>query len=342
MTPLRTERRSQRCIPLWVVWLAFGVLSGSAGAETRTDCIDKVCLHVSRSFDRVEIEASNGQAVPVGVRLAFSQLVNATPVPSRMPPERLVEPGARSALVTLIRNDASASASFPFRWQWVYGNPRAVHDRSARYRMPFGGKEKHVLTQGVNGAFSHKDESKYSFDWEMPIGTPILAARGGKVVNVADGYTKAGTAQSFLREANAVTLMHDDGTFATYAHLDPGAGARPGMYVYAGEVIGFSGNTGFSTGPHLHFSVWKAGFDGTTSTIPIRFADGSQSGFVPRGAVAYAPGCHDQGIACRPGDGPRQHPARRKGYVEKAQDGSCRCENGAIITTHLPCRMVCP
>jgi len=340
--PLRSDRRSQRCMRWLALWLVLGIVAGPAVAETRTECIDKVCLHVSRSFDRVEIEASNGQAVPVGVRLDFTQLVNATPVPSRMPPERLVEPGGRSALVALIRKNASASASFPFRWQWVYGNPRAVHDRSARYRMPFGGKEKRVLTQGVSGAFSHKGESKYSFDWAMPISTPILAARAGKVVNVADGYTKAGTAQSFLREANAVTVMHDDGTFATYAHLDPGAGARPGMYIYAGEVVGFSGNTGFSTGPHLHFSVWKAGYDGATSTIPIRFHDASERGFVPREEVAYAPGCHDQGIACKPGDRPQQHPARPKDYVDKSQDGSCRCKNGAIITTHLPCRMVCP
>jgi len=328
---------------LWLaLWLVLGVVPGPAQAETRTECIDKVCLHVSRSFDRVEIEASNGQAVPVGVRLDFSQLVNATAVPSRMPPERLVEPGGRSALVALIRKNASASASFPFRWQWVYGNPRAVHDRSARYRMPFGGKEKRVLTQGVSGAFSHKDESKYSFDWAMPISTPILAARAGKVVNVADGYTKAGTAQSFLREANAVTVMHDDGTFATYAHLDPGAGARPGMYIYAGEVVGFSGNTGFSTGPHLHFSVWRSTFNGRQRTLPIRFFQLGGASYVPSGGMSYAPGCHDEGIRCQPGALPDETRERDAHQVARSDDGSCRCANGSVITTRLPCRMVCP
>jgi murein DD-endopeptidase MepM/ murein hydrolase activator NlpD len=340
-TPGSDRRLLGRSLVLGLAWMI--VLAAHPGrAETQTDCIDKVCLHVSRSFDRVEIEVSNGQPVPVGVRLDFKQLVNATPVPSRMPPERLVAPGARSPLVTLIRNDASVAASFPFRWQWVWGNPRALHDRAARYRMPFGGREKRILTQGANGQFSHTGESKYSFDWAMPIGTPILAARAGKVVNVADGYTKAGTAQTFLREANAVTIMHDDGTFATYAHLDPGAGARQGMYLYAGEVIGFSGNTGFSTGPHLHFSVWKPGFDGDNGTIPIRFADGSRGGFVPSEQVAYQPGCHEGGIACKPGETAQQFPARRKGYAGKSSDGTCQCKNGAIITTHLPCRMVCP
>ena len=52
MMPLRSDRRSQRCMLWLALWLVLGVVPGPAQAETRTECIDKVCLHVSRSFDR--------------------------------------------------------------------------------------------------------------------------------------------------------------------------------------------------------------------------------------------------------------------------------------------------
>ena len=293
--------------------------------------------------DRAILEASNAQPVPVGVKIHFDRLQNVATHPARGPYVAVVPAGRRAHIVSVVRQSARHAAAFPFKWQWVYGDPGAEHAAAARYRMPFGGKQKRVLSQGVGGRFSHQDEAKYSFDWSMPIGTPILAAREGIVVDVADGYTKAGTAKAFLREANAITVMHPDRTFATYAHLDPGAGVREGMQVFAGDVIGFSGNTGYSTGPHLHFSVWKAGYDGRTRTLPIRFHDPTRAaGFVPKVKVAYRPGCHAEGIPCKPGERPQVFPAKQRDWVEKAGDGTCRCKNGAVITTHLPCRMVCP
>ena len=160
----------------------------------------------------------------------------------------------------------------------------------------------------------------------MPIGTPILAARAGRIVHVADGYTEAGTSEEFLPAANAVTVLHDDGTFATYAHLDPGAGVREGMHVLTGEPLGFSGNTGFSTGPHLHFSVWKGAYDGQ-KTLNVRFYDGKPQGFVPRERRAYAPGCHAEGRACGPGE-------RAERELPGPDGGSRRASPG----WHLPLR----
>ncbi len=321
--------------------LLLMLLGPGAGAEIRTDCLDRVCLHMGQGTDRVVIEASNRNSAPVGVEVRFQGLQNLVATPRRTKEFVVVPGGERKLIYVLVRQDASLGASYPFRWRWVYGDPYARHDPSARYQMPFGGKEERILTQGIDGAFSHTGESRYSFDWAMPIGTPIIAARSGRVVNVADGYTRAGTAQSLLREANAVTIMHDDGTFATYAHLDPGSGVRIGMEILAGEVIGFSGNTGFSTGPHLHFSVWQSTPDGRTGTIPILFRTPRHQGIVPEEQVAYQPSCHTGGVPCAAGQGPPM-PAKRRVYVEKDGDGICRCKNGAQITTHLPCRMVCP
>jgi murein DD-endopeptidase MepM/ murein hydrolase activator NlpD len=206
--------------------------------------------------------------------------------------------------------------------------------------MPFGGTEPRMLSQGVDGAFTHKGAHRYAFDFAMPIGTPILAARSGTVIRVSDGHTRHGLTDDFLSKANSVLVMHDDRTIASYAHLDPGAGVREGMRVYTGELIGFSGNTGFTTGPHLHFEVWKPLPSGRITTLPIRFHNGTRKGFVPGEMAWYSPTCHAEGTACEPGElgGAESVPAA----MRKDERGACRCANGAVITTHLPCRMVCP
>jgi murein DD-endopeptidase MepM/ murein hydrolase activator NlpD len=301
----------------------------------------EACLHFSQNDYKFEVDVDNGDGWPVSVRIEFDKLSNVL-ADRPIPAEVLVPAGERARLVKLVVRNARRSASFPYRWRLSFGDPHAKHDERARYRMPFGGSQARELSQGVNGRFSHKGAHRHSFDFAMPTGTPILAARAGRIVHVADGYTEAGTSEEFLPAANAVTVLHEDGTFATYAHLDPGAGVRVGMHVLTGELLGFSGNTGYSTGPHLHFSVWRGSYQGQT-TLPIRFYNGKAHGFVPRERRVYAPGCHDEGRACLPGERPREsYPAKMASPVERAGDGTCRCSNGAVITTHLPCRAVCP
>jgi murein DD-endopeptidase MepM/ murein hydrolase activator NlpD len=56
--------------------------------------------------------------------------------------------------------------------------------------------------------------------------------------------------------SNSIRILHDDGSMAVYAHLQVGrAQVYVGMRVQAGQLIAYSGNTGFSSGPHLHFAV---------------------------------------------------------------------------------------
>jgi murein DD-endopeptidase MepM/ murein hydrolase activator NlpD len=311
------------------------------GGPCQETCVGEVCLYVSANRDFGLVEAENGLDVPIGIHIKFQQLVNVRPYP--MPPVQVGIPAQKSKQVVKLTVLSPGSAfRFPFEWSFTYGDPNARHDGRARYRIPFGGKQQQVLTQGQNGKFTHKGTSAYSYDFGMPIGTPILAARRGRVVEVHDGHTKSGVSPAFLDKANAVTLLHTDGTFATYAHLDPGAGVRRGMLVNVGEMIGRSGNTGFSTGPHLHFSVWKATLDGG-QTVPIRFHSRRDPfGFVPSEGTAYRPTCHRAGIPCTPGAMPARPASWGPPPLQKADDGTCRCKNGAVITTELPCKMVCP
>lgn len=90
----------------------------------------------------------------------------------------------------------------------------------------------------------------------MPEGTPIAAMRGGIVVQVKQDSDSGGSDISFANEGNYVLIYHEDGTFAVYFHLRKnGSMVREGTRVSQGQRIAYSGNTGWSSEPHLHVSV---------------------------------------------------------------------------------------
>ncbi len=121
--------------------------------------------------------------------------------------------------------------------------------------LPFSVGSSFTLVQGPCGAFSHQGNVRFAFDFAMPIGTPVVAAMGGVVNYIEEGYTD-GDAQ--VDHFNVVTISHDDGTFGRYMHLtQDGALVEPGMMISRGDTIGLSGNTGFVSEPQLHFDVVK-------------------------------------------------------------------------------------
>jgi murein DD-endopeptidase MepM/ murein hydrolase activator NlpD len=91
----------------------------------------------------------------------------------------------------------------------------------------------------------------------MPVGTAIHAVRDGRVMDIEEDFNKGGTNfEKFADKANHVRVLHPDGTMALYAHLDlASVNVRLGQKIRAGQKIARSGNTGFSSGPHLHFAI---------------------------------------------------------------------------------------
>jgi murein DD-endopeptidase MepM/ murein hydrolase activator NlpD len=158
-----------------------------------------------------------------------------------------------------------------------------------------------MLAQGVGGAQSHQGANRYSFDFSMPEGTPVLAARSGVVVFVKDGFERSGLDPALQQQANTVVVLHEDESFASYGHLLPGIEVRVGQRVERGEQLGRSGATGYAAGPHLHFQVGMAleryddrftmpvRFDDDRVSVPIRFDDGSAEGIVPEEGRRYGP-----------------------------------------------------
>jgi murein DD-endopeptidase MepM/ murein hydrolase activator NlpD len=126
----------------------------------------------------------------------------------------------------------------------------------------------------------------------MPSGTPVRAARGGVVVGARDDSDVGGADTKFEREANFILIQHSDGTLGHYVHLSKGGNrVRIGQAVQTGDWIGLSGNTGHSTGPHLHFSIFKARNGKQRQTIPVRFkTSNSTATTLVRGRAYKSPG----------------------------------------------------
>lgn len=130
------------------------------------------------------------------------------------------------------------------------------------YRLPFAAGQQIIVGQGNFGVFGLGSHTcQYAIDFVMPVGTPILAARGGKVVGVVEDCPNVNcplTPESCC--GNYVEIEHADGTRAIYYHLVQfGACVAVGAVVEQGDVIARAGNTGYSISPHLHFAVYAAG-----------------------------------------------------------------------------------
>lgn len=177
------------------------------------------------------------------------------------------------------------SAATPGDLTFDFAPRGATHAPNARYRLPYRTKIPRLMSNGP-GMRSHAEEPEYNaFDFALPIGTEVLAARPGRVVHIRDGDTKGGLADEFKKTGNAVIVLHGDGTFAWYLHLSPGIAVKQGQELSKGALLGRSGNTGYSGAPHLHFVVQRLSADGRRLSVPIRF--GGRKGFVPEPMQYY-------------------------------------------------------
>ena len=169
--------------------------------------------------------------------------------------------------------------SFNYTNHYTVGAHAVTHDDNYLYSLPYTPGTTFKVTQGYHGSFSHTGPDEFAIDWKMPEGTPVLAAREGKVVSVKDEFDKGGPHRKFEDCANMVTIQHSDGTMAHYCHLAPhSAKVKVGQKVRAGDLLAASGNTGFTSGPHLHFAVFRARNGYGRETIPVKFRTGTAAG----------------------------------------------------------------
>jgi hypothetical protein len=131
---------------------------------------------------------------------------------------------------------------------------RVKNDTSYIYNLPYAVGDKHLLIQAYNSKMSHKSE--LSLDFKMKIGSAVCAARAGVVIAIKKDSDVSGLKEEYLSQGNNVIILHNDGSKAMYWHFKKeGVLVNVDDRVEKGQLIGYSGNTGYTAFPHLHFQV---------------------------------------------------------------------------------------
>lgn len=276
---LRNAPKQDTLYSLLWIWLA---LWSGAGQLLGEDPVGKssssretlVRIATEKKGTETHLFVENIQSAPVTVTFEM-ELVNLSssvtfPYTTTLPGRKRVD------LFTLAPVDASLGWSWTYTYYSTFGSTAVQHDDSYVYSLPYPSGKTYRVSQGFNGEYSHFGADQYAVDWRMPSGSPVHAARGGVVVGVKCDSNIGGDDSRFDWDANYVLIEHSDGTLGQYVHLlKSGTKLKVGQQVEAGEFIGLSGNTGHSTGPHLHFSVFRAKDGKHRQTLPVRYRTAS-------------------------------------------------------------------
>ena len=151
--------------------------------------------------------------------------------------------------------------------------------QASPYKLPWQGGVRRLVAQGNRSFVSHRGSHLYAYDFWMPVGTVVLAARAGTVTRVEVSHDGLGAASNYIKVA------HADGTSAMYAHVrKDGAIVKQGESVRQGQPLAYSGMVGQTLYPHLHFVVVGP----NDEPIPVTFSDVRNG--IPRAGHAYVSG----------------------------------------------------
>ena len=222
----------------------------------------------------VTLVAQNTFFGPIQIAFRLNAVENVSP---ETPRTGLVvlPPRSETELVVVGKSVDQVELRFESEFQYLPGEPGAEHRPEQPYRLPYALSTSVRVSQAFPDKKTHQDPaSQHAVDFVMPIGTDVFAARDGVVIEVASDFFENGTNyQVDGPRANVVRVLHDDGTMALYVHLNWNTiRVVPGQHVRRGEYLADSGNTGFSTGPHLHFVVQR-NQGGSLLSVPLEFAD---------------------------------------------------------------------
>jgi len=237
----------------------------------------KIKVVSERDGDATRILVQNSETTDMTATLEINAVNMRCIVP--LPCTLTVPAGKTVSAFTLTPERTGGEWSYSYVNHYTVGRADAHHDDSYLYGLPFLPGASYKVTQGYHGGFSHTGPDEFAIDFKMPEGTPVVAAREGVVVAVKDDSTQGGNNRKFEDCANMVTVQHTDGTMAHYCHLQGHtAKVHVGQHVNVGDLLALSGNTGFTSGPHLHFAIFKARDGHGRETIPVRFRTADASG----------------------------------------------------------------
>lgn len=263
-------RANKQAVLSLIAALACALCVGGARAQQTLPDGDSVAIHELRENGTIRLVARNSLYGPVQVGLYLTDVDRLVPEDTEL--LRVLPARSETEIVRLDAAAVAAGGGLDYEFLHIPGAPGARHSPASPYRLPYAVAARHPVTQAYPEKITHTDPSStYAIDFAMPIGTGVFAARAGTIMQVTSDYLGATTASGATR-ANLVRILHDDGTMAVYAHLHwDSIRVTPGDRVQRGELIAASGNTGYSTGPHLHFVVQR-NRGGSIVSVPVQFA----------------------------------------------------------------------
>ncbi len=240
-------------------------------ASAKTTCRDNwICVDEVRDGDVVELHARNLRDFPVTYTLKVH--TRSFDVDGESTVTQTLRPRESHKAVLLRPRNGYSSNRYSISMEWTVGNLSVNHDDDHLYAFPYQQGETYRILQGYGSSFSHRGREEYAVDFDMPVGTPVHAARAGVVARVVESHNRGCWKDGCGAYANYIVILHSDGTTGEYYHLmQDGALVEVGDSVARGQKIGLSGNTGHTTMPHLHFAVYRATSWGNTQSIPVRF-----------------------------------------------------------------------
>lgn len=233
-----------------------------------------------RIYDReisdreIIIFGDNNEYFPVSVELSLE--LKGMETSHRNGEILVLQPRMMEQPLTTLRPEPGQSWKYRSAFKSFFGDVHTEqYDSNHVYELPFPRGTSEFISQGYFGKLSHQEE--YALDFDLKEGTPVHAVRAGTVVKVVDHFNKSCPESSCLEFNNFIIIQHDDGTYADYAHLKQnGAIVRAGDQVATGDPIGYSGNTGWTTGPHLHLTIFVPAVN-KRKTIPTLFRIGNDT-----------------------------------------------------------------
>lgn len=238
--------------------------------------VSKAEQNVKIYYEQVENEykifADNNESCPIGIKLDFS-VTNLT-IEGGNNNIYVVNALEKKQLLTTLKISKKRKA-YKFSYEsWTnYGNlNKSEYDENYVYDLPFKTSNRFKINQGYNGTFSHQNEN--ALDFTMPVGTEIMAIREGIVIKVVEKNNKNCAKEECQKFNNLIIIYHSDGTFVEYTHIrQNGSKVKVGNKVAKGQLIGYSGNVGWSTGPHLHLVIFKQKLN-KRETLKTKFRTG--------------------------------------------------------------------
>lgn len=242
------------------------LISSISWAQT----FSKISFTTEKVNNEYQIYAENAELVPMSVYFQFT-LEN---MQSTLPADKIIVIPANSKRFPVFKLsiiNLKKAARYNFRSTYNFGDVTLTKfDENYIYDLPFETGKTYAIYQGYNGKISHQNQA--ALDFGLDVGDKIFAAREGKVVAIEEGFNTRCETIECAKFNNKIIILQPDGTFEEYLHLKQnGAEVQLGDEISKGQFIGYSGNTGWSTGPHLHFAVFLNKMKGERIYIKTKF-----------------------------------------------------------------------